>query len=958
MLGHNNWNLKNLADSRKSKMRFAGLKVIRDDLKYFATNKKKLIAVIVIAFIPLLYSFLYLDAFWDPYSKLDKMPVAVVNLDNGAIKDGKNVNYGKDFVDKLKDNKKVNWVFTSYSDADNGIKGKKYYSMVVIPENFSETITDSVNGNIQKASISYIPNEKKNFLAAQVSSRIMLELKDEVAKNITAEGSKILVDSLYKTKDGFKTASEGSKELNEGAGRLNEGAGKLYDGAVQLDNKIGELKNGFVKLQDGSKTLLDGLQAFGNESGSGKAKLISGARDLSKGAGDMNSGLKEYNTKITEGENKLKSGLKEYDTKITEGENRLKDASGKLSDGLNQLKTGLDEYNTKVADGVGQLRDGAKKVSNGLGELNNGLSEYDSKVTNGESKLLSGAKELSSGMDALVNGLNQLNSNLSTIDSGEVTALIQGSDSLSSGIATTAGIISSLDTGIESNNLTGIINASKDIPDAYKESIINVLTTVQALNDSAAMPALKTGAESIAAGTKQLSSFGSLVTAVNELSSGANTAKLGADQLYEGLTSFQTQSSQGLSSIKSGVSSLKTGAGKLVNGIADFKTKSSEGYKTLYNGVESIKTGSDQLSAGIKEFQSQSSKGRQSLLTGMNEFADQSKSARKSLLSGSEKLSAGSGALFDGLKEYDSKTSEGVNKLIDGAAELNSGESEALNGVERIRNEGSSKLVSGLSSFRDGAQTLQQGTQTLQQGLKDGYNEINNKLKADSGQMSKFLSEPVSLVEKPVNHVPEYGSGFTPYFIPLSLWVGALLMFLFVPMEVNKRFKKSPRSVVFGKFVLLLTIGILQAVISSAVILTALHLQVQNLALFFGFNILLSAAFIAIIQSLIYLLGEDIGKFLALVLLMLQLTSCGGTFPMELVPKFFSVISPFLPMTYGTSGLREIISGIDYSVLGHDVLILTAFIVGFLTLSAILKSRVEKIKTKIISLRGTTEEIA
>ncbi len=961
-------NIKNLSESRKNKSKLAGVKIIKDDLKYFINNKKKLVALIVIAFIPLLYSFLYLDAFWDPYSKLDKMPIAVVNMDKGSEKDDKTVNYGKDLLDQLKDNKKVKWEFTDYKDAEDGLKNKKYYSMVVIPEDFSRVITDSVDGEIEKASISYIPNEKKNFLAAQVSSRIMLELKDEISRNITNEGTKIAVDSLYKAKDGMKEALDGSSELKEGAGELR-------DGAHELDGKMGDLKNGAVQLKDGSNALLEGLISFERQSGSGKGKLISGAQDLWNGTGKAFDGIKEYDAAVTDGENELKKGagdlssgldelaggFDEYDTKISDGENQLKDATGKISDGAGKLEAGFNEYNAKVAEGQNQLASASAELKSGFTKLLNGFGEYGSKASDGQGQLKSGALDLAVGISSLNSGLQTLNSNFTGSHSNDIPNLINGSSTVSGGIAGTADAVASLSGLITGSDLINKVNAS-DLGSSDKLALTSILDTIQALSTPEKLPALKAGAAAIAAGAQNLSA---LPASVGQISAGASAAKTGADQLVSGLYQFQTESSQGVQSLVNGVNDLKNGTDKFLSGVNESQAKSSEGIQSLFKGVGDIKSGTDQLYEGFKDFQAQSSHGRQALVkgaddlkagagqlyTGISELHSQGVDARKSILDGESRLLDGSGTLLSGLKEFDSQTSDGVKKLIDGASELNSGEAEAVDGVGRLQGEGTSKLKNGLDD-------LYNGTEKLNDGLKDGYEEMNGRLKASSEDMSGFLSEPVTLNEKPINHVPDYGTGFSPYFIPLSLWVGALLMFLIVPMEVNKKYKNSPKSVVFGKFAMLMAIGILQAVISSIIILTVLHLQVQNVALFMGFNILLSAAFIAIIQSLVYLLGDDAGKFFALVLLMLQLTSCGGTFPMEIVPRFFGIIQPWLPMTYGTSGLREIISGIDYNVLRNDALILAAFAAGFITLSISLKSRVEKIKDKIITLKGAKEEIA
>lgn len=934
-----------LRKSNKNKSSSVIFNVIKDDLRFLLKNKIKLIGIIVVCFIPILYSCLYLYAFWNPYGKLDKLPIAVVNMDKGSVKDNKQVNYGNDIIDSLKDNTTLNWVFTDYDDADSGVYKDKYYSMLVIPENFSKKITDSADGKIDKAAITYISNQKKNYLASQISSRVMVELKEGIANNISNNGTQVVVESLYKAKDGFKDAYDGSTQLNDGAA-------KLSDGTKELDNTMDELISGADKLRDGSSKLFDGLKEFEDQSNDGKKKLVSGADDLYKGTGDLFSGLKEFDAKISDGENGLKDGaeklsngfdtfsdgLKEYDSKISSGTKELTDATGKLSDGLFKLTDGFGEYNKQVSEAQEQLNDGAAKIVDGFGKLKSGFDEYQTKVSAGGSQIEDGAKNLSSNLGMLSKKLS------SSIDEKSVTALVKGTQTASVAVQNANDVINS-------RNLMAKISEGK-LDDEDKAALLKILGTVQVLSDE------KTGLPAVAKGTSSLSSLTDAVGAVGSLSTGAG-------KLYDGISSMNTQSTVGIKKLSNGFYDLNDGTNEFIAGISKLQTKSNEAIKTLSDGANEIKDGAVKLNDGMNTFQEQSAQGRNSLIkgatelndgtdtlyNGISEFQTKGSEARKSLLDGVDKLYSGTGTFLNGIKEFDTKTAEGTKKLVDGAASLYDGEVQAVDGITRIKNEGTTPL-------KDGAAELHDGTTKLNSGLKDGYDQMNSGLKASSEDMAKFLSDPVGLDEKPMYELPNYGTGFTPYFIPLSLWVGALLMFLMIPLDVNKKYKNSPWSIVFGKYTLLGTAGILQAVFTSLVVLFGLKLKVQSIPLFIGFNILTSLAFVAIVHCLINIFGDDVGKFFGLIILMLQLTSCGGTFPMELVPKFFNSLHAWLPMTYAISGLREIISGADYSVLIKDIIIMCSLIASFLLISIAFKSRAEKIKTKILKFKNFKEEVA
>jgi putative membrane protein len=154
-------------------------------------------------------------------------------------------------------------------------------------------------------------------------------------------------------------------------------------------------------------------------------------------------------------------------------------------------------------------------------------------------------------------------------------------------------------------------------------------------------------------------------------------------------------------------------------------------------------------------------------------------------------------------------------------------------------------------------------------------------------------------------------------------------------------------------------LGTIQAIVLDTVLILFLGLAVKNVFLFYIFTILMSWCFIAIIQLLVTCLGEA-GKFIAIVLLILQLTSSAGTFPLELVPQFFQKINPFLPMTYDVIGLKEVISGGNWSVFGTQSLIISIFLVVALGLTVLSTRHIYKTKAEDLfqtDLNNATEEV-
>lgn len=186
-------------------------------LKKVNFRKKKLtkknilsISVIVgVVVIPLLYSYFYLGAFWDPYSRLETLPVAVVNLDEGATISDENRNLGQEICTELSSNDSLKFVFTDEADAKEGTLGNDYYATITIPKDFSQNIASASTTDKKTAIITYSPNEKRNYLASQILSRAVLEIEETVRSSVDSEITQQLVDILNQVPDQMSELQDG-----------------------------------------------------------------------------------------------------------------------------------------------------------------------------------------------------------------------------------------------------------------------------------------------------------------------------------------------------------------------------------------------------------------------------------------------------------------------------------------------------------------------------------------------------------------------------------------------------------------------------------------------------------------------------------------------------------------------------------------------------------------------------
>lgn len=731
-------------------------------------KKYKIVAVIIaVIIIPLVYSFFYLDAFWDPYSKLDYLPVAVVNQDSGATINGKEKNLGNEILDKLKDDKNLKWVVTDEADAKEGLDNRRYYASIYIPADFSKNISTAGDAEKVKGSLKYSVNEKRNYLASQVLSRVTLEFKDEISKEISREIVGTIVDQI--------------KDLPSSLQELDDGLKKLSSGAGTIHQKTGELLDGQKKFNTGMKSLNDGLQ-----------DAAKGASQLALGADNLNSGAQQFYQTLSDGADKV----------------------SRLTNGAAQVASGL----SAIQDNLAKLNSGTAELSQSTAKLSQGMAAYDNNM-----------QTFAAGLDSYVESVNKA-------------------------------------AGAQADMAALIVQYTRAHPEALKDQ--NIQTILETLQASQSVP-------------QQVKKAGeTLNTSGKALAEGTSQITQGAAALNSGISTV----SSNLNLVSAGTDKINTAYGQINSGVSDVAASiktASEKSKELYEGTAQLKAGSTDLAAGI----SKASKG-------------------------SMQLNGSTEKLYDGEK-----------KLYDGMKELSSGIS-----------------IAG-------------------QGVSDSLLDADSRLNGTDG-LKEYISEPVELNEQRINSIPDYGTAFTPYFVSLSLWVGALMMFFAIYLDPDVKFRRlNKNSKGFLRFAGYTLIGIAQALVLDITILNGLHLQVKNTGLFVLVSIIISLAFTSIMRFLLVQL-RDVGKFIAILLLILQLTSCGGTFPMELVPDFFNIVNPFMPMTYSVNALKEVISGIDYGYLAQNLIVLGGIALAFLALNLIAsKLRLGKIlaDTKEFDTAGGTD---
>ena len=361
-------------------------------------NAKKLWLIVIlisIILVPAFYGYTYLKSYWTNGTTINQVPIAVVNLDQPYTKDGKTYDVGKTVVDNLKTNTTLGWKFVSYDEGEKGLYGSKYYAMIVIPKNFSQEIANASTDGFKKPKIDFYQNQGKNYIFSQISGMGAEQVKQSVAQSISKSVSAVLVDTIYKTKDGFKTAADGASQLEGGVNKLSDGSKSLVSGMTKLEDGTNNLSSGVNKLSGGSEQLASGV----NKLSGGSKELVGGLNKLSNGSESLVGGvnkLQDGSKTLIGGVSKLQGGSES----LVGGVSKLQGGSETLVNGVSKLKGGSQ----KLVDGVNELQDGSAGLVSGMNKLSNGSENLEG----GAQKLQAGSKNLVSGMQKLKDGAGQV----------------------------------------------------------------------------------------------------------------------------------------------------------------------------------------------------------------------------------------------------------------------------------------------------------------------------------------------------------------------------------------------------------------------------------------------------------------------------------------------------------------------------------------------------------------------
>ena len=831
-----------------------------------------IIVMIGISLIPALYNIIFLSSMWDPYGQLSDLPVAVVNNDKEASYNGNTMAIGKDMVSNLKENKTLDFHFVDEEEGKKGLEDGDYYMVVTLPSDLSEKAASILTDHPEQMQIDYQTSSGHSFIASKMSDSAMTQLKQNVSTNVTETYTKALFDKMVELKDGMSQAASGSE-------KLTDGANQLVTGSQTLTTNLHSLADSSLTFSNGTEQFTKGLSSY-----------VSGVEQLHLGLGNFNSGLLTYTGAVSQ----LDRGLGQLSSKSPElvrGINQLYTGVESYTGGVSQLNTGLNQFSSGVSaytNGVGNLATGANQLSNQSATLRMGVEQLSEGIQQLSSKLdaSSGQKDQ---INQLSSGLNQLNQAIQNIDVGDTKQL----DSVLSSIAS---LSNQMLASAQSEKATTLANIQSTA--AYQS-----LTSEQQAEISASVSQNSTdsiqSAQSIIALVQGLQ--GSLENLQNQ-SSNLSTLKNQANQVLPLASTSLTGLSSGLTEIQGAVTSkLVPASQSITSGVNAYTAgvdKVSQGASQLSEKNSTLTGSLDQLVSGSTTLTQKSS----NLTAGVGQLVEKT----LELVSGIEKLSTGSNQLNQKSQELMAgvdKLQSGSGQLADKSSQLLSGASQLENGANKLA-DGSGKLAEGGTKLTSGLEGLQTGVASLGQGLGNASDQL--KSASTESKNAEILSNPLNLSKTDNDQVPVNGIAMAPYMISVALFVAALSTNMIFAKLPSGRHPETRWAWFKSRFEINGVIAVLAAFLVYGGVhligLTANH-EMRTLFLI----IIASLTFMSMVTALTTW-NSRVGAFFSLILLLLQLASSAGTYPLALTNNFFRAINPWLPMSYSVSGLRQTIS--------------------------------------------------
>lgn len=882
----------------------------RLDWRRIFSNPISIFLVVALMILPSLYAWFNIKALWDPYGNTKELPIAFYSADSGTTLGDKQLNIGEEVEKKLEENDQLGWKFVTSKEAvTKGVKSGKYYAGIYLPSEFSEDLLSFIKGEIQKPTIEYYFNAKINAIAPKITDKGATALQEQITKNFIETASSTLFDVFQEV--GYT----------------------VEDNLVSI-NKIKHL---ILSTNDH----LDQIDTYANEILALKAQLPELKTKLEK-ANELTDYLPEVdhlaeklialNTKFPEVKQQASVilTLQEKIPEIQKAGEQVAMVDEDFAQIVATMTQGIDEAQAALTI-IQQVQDLLPNVR----QLGNDASNFTEKTQEAAKELQTALPtiqkiihfnlEALGGVSARVNSiatdlrlyLSNPDTSLTEEEKAAITAILtKASTTLTQQIQLVDGLINWLNQVNMNQSFDGVIASLNQTKDA--------LSGLKKANDA-------------------------LLAVINQISK-------------EELLAYITRVEQMSATVNDLVTNLLNQdiTGQIDQVITNDLLPALDNVKTLLDKSSQI------------DFES--------LLTATS-------GTITSAITLLEKYQAEMPAIGQEIHDANTLLNGHMTEIVNGinrGAELYQNELPVLetklqtaatfaqNDWPKVREEITTTLATvndkvptvesainmAATLVQEDWPTLKQGIEKAAEAIKKGeevvdLSDIIKLLKSDVAAESDFITNPVELKTHEMYPMANNGSASTPFYTALCLWVGGLLLSSVAATEFylsqEDKAKYTKRETFVARMLTFLTIAIPQALIVTFGNYFALGVDVQNPVLSVVFALLVALSFMMIIYVLAGLFG-NIGKGIAIILLVLSISGGGGNYPIQVSGKFFQMIHPLLPFTYAVNLLRESAGGVYWpNAIGY-IAVLVALFFAFALIGIWAYPHVEGLNKKISSL--------
>ncbi|GAA4284528.1 YhgE/Pip domain-containing protein [Brevibacterium daeguense] len=585
-------------------------------------------SILGLILIPVVIAGGFVFATWQANDRLDSVRAAIVNNDEGAEVDGRQVPLGRQLTAGLVDTEEDNfdWVLSDDEDAASGLAAGDYAVVITIPEGFSRAVMSSAGDDplqARQATIDVESSQVSPVADATIGQAIANAARNRFNTEFTAQ----YMDGIYL---GFNEMGEQFRDVADAAGQLDEGTSQLAEGTGAAAAGAGELARGIEELDAGSGQLTDGAEGLAT----GASELADGTRGLSDGAGELADGLGQ----------------------LADGTAELPDQTRQLADGAGQLSEGVDEYTRGMDELVRQLS------SFGEGGSGDDAGGSPDELIDGVDELADGSSALAEGIEGIKTGLGRYQQELA--DQADGAERLAGAQPDLDGLVE-AGLMTSQEAEATRSRICTAPDAGGQLPAEQCEPLERVFAAGLLAGTAGGLGGAAAGldaedpntGESLTSGLTALADGAQVLDeGVSRLRDGLQEGLGGLGELMDGLGQFSDQADElldGSQQLREGASGMADGTDQLADGMGELSEgigASADGADQLADGTSRLADGADQLATGAGEFS-----------TGLSQYTD-----------GVGQVATGTGDFALGLEELDSGTQElveGTSQLADGLEE-------------------------------------------------------------------------------------------------------------------------------------------------------------------------------------------------------------------------------------------------------------------------------------------------